>query len=151
MGIKHSTVKHPPLFTVEQSRALRGQIPGGHTKNLFLKDKKGELCHVTAWQESTIDLKALPARINMGRFSFGSAALMQEVLGVTPGTVTALALMNDVHKRIKTFVVDSALMGFDVVNCHPLRNDRTTALKPADLLAFARDAGFEPVLLAFGT
>lgn len=151
LGIAATTYAHPPVFTVEEGLDYERHMPGGHTKNLFLKDKKGELCLVTAWQDSTIDLKSLSGRIGMGRFSFGSAALMQQVLGVTPGTVTPLSLMNDADKRIKTFVLDAALMGFDVVNCHPLRNDRTTALTPADLVKFVEDAGYAPVILPFNT
>ena len=84
LGIPHSTVTHPPLFTVEQSQALRGQIPGGHTKNLFLKDKKDALFLVTALEDATIELKSLHRRLNAsGRFSFGSANLMLETLGIT--------------------------------------------------------------------
>ena len=89
LGIRHSTVKHPPLFTVEQSQSLRGQIPGGHTKNLFLRDKKYAIYLVVTLEDADIDLKGLHRKLGAnGRFSFGSADLMREVLGVEPGSVT---------------------------------------------------------------
>ena len=96
LGIAHRTVSHPPLFTVEQSRALRGAIPGGHTKNLFLKDKKGALFLVVALEDAAIDLKVLHRHLGAsGRFSFGSAELLRETLGVEPGAVTPFCAIND--------------------------------------------------------
>ena len=101
LGIKHSTVSHPPLFTVEQSQALRGQIPGGHTKNLFLKDKKDALFLVVALEDARIDLKGLHRLLGAtGRFSFGSANLLQEVWGVAPGAVTPFGALNDTAGRV---------------------------------------------------
>src|ERR1700686_5817584 len=95
LGIVHRTVRHPPLFTVEESRTLRGQIPGGHTKNLFLKDKKDALFLVTAPEDSIIELKSLHRRLGAGgRFSFGSSHLMLETLGLTPGAVTPFGALN---------------------------------------------------------
>ncbi|MFL4984677.1 MAG: YbaK/EbsC family protein, partial [Xanthobacteraceae bacterium] len=95
LGIAHHTVTHPPLFTVEQSRALRGLIPGGHTKNLFLKDKKDALFLVVALEDAAIELKGLHRSVGAsGRFSFGSADLLRAVLGVEPGAVTPFAVMN---------------------------------------------------------
>src|SRR5881227_4123735 len=107
LGIAHMTVTHPALFTVEQSRELRGTIPGGHTKNLFLKDKKGVLFLVTASEDAVIELKSLHRRLGAsGRFSFGSADLMRETLGIEPGAVTPFAAMNDVDGRV-TVVLDA--------------------------------------------
>src|SRR5437773_1863780 len=95
LGIAHPTVTHPPLFTVEQSQALRGTIPGGHTKNLFLKDKKGALFLVTAPEDAAIELKSLHRLLGAsGRFSFGSADLMRATLGIEPGAVTPFAATN---------------------------------------------------------
>src|SRR6476659_6104922 len=101
LGIPHATVTHPPLFTVEQSRALRGQIPGGHTKYLFLRDKKGALVLVRALEDAAIELKSLHRTLGAnGRFSFGSADLMRETLGVEPGAVTPFAALNDTAGRV---------------------------------------------------
>src|SRR5499426_3591039 len=122
LGVHHATVRHPPLFTVEESRSLRGQIAGGHTKNLFLKDKRGALYLVTALEDADIDLKSLHRRLGAsGRFSFGSAEQMREVLGIEPGAVTPFAAINDTAQRV-TVVLDKTLMAHPVINCHPLRN-----------------------------
>src|SRR6187551_1196076 len=116
LGITHSAVKHPPLFTVEQSRALRGQIPGGHTKNLFLRDKKNNVFLVTAEEDAEINLKGLHRQLGAsGRFSFGSAELMMELLGVLPGSVTPFGVINDREGRV-TVVLDAALMEHGVIN-----------------------------------
>src|SRR5207237_4218908 len=120
LGIAHATVRHPPLFTVEQSQSLRGTIPGGHTKNLFLRDKKGALFLVTALEDAVIELKSLHRRLGAsGRFSFGSAELMREALGIEPGAVTPFAAVNDGARRV-TVVLDAALMRHATINCHPL-------------------------------
>src|SRR5215207_3754041 len=109
LGIAHKTTSHPPLFTVEQSQALRGTIPGGHTKNLFLKDKKDAVFLVVAPEEGNVDLKTLHHKLAAGRFSFGSAELMLELLGVAPGAVTAFGVINDRHARVNV-VLDAGLM-----------------------------------------
>lgn len=144
LGIAHATVQHPPLFTVEQSRALRGQIPGGHTKNLFLRDKKGTLFLVVALEEAEIELKGLHRRLGAGgRFSFGSADLMAEHLGVIPGAVTPFAVMNDAGGRV-TVVLDAAMLEFDTLNYHPLVNTMTTSISREGLLAFLEATGHPP-------
>jgi Ala-tRNA(Pro) deacylase len=144
LGIAHRTVSHPPLFTVEESQALRGQIPGGHTKNLFLKDKKGALYLVSALEDAEIELKSLHRRLGAsGRFSFGSADQLREALGVEPGAVTPLAAMNDTGNLV-TVVLDQALMAHKVINCHPLRNTMTTSLVRDDLVKFLEATGHPP-------
>jgi Ala-tRNA(Pro) deacylase len=144
LGIAHTTVKHPPLFTVEQSRALRGQIAGGHTKNLFLRDKKNALYLVVAEEDAEIELKGLHRLLGAtGRFSFGSADLLREVLGVTPGAVTPFGAINDTQGRV-TVVLDATLMAHETINCHPLVNTMTTSLKRGDLVKFLQSTGHEP-------
>lgn len=143
LGIATTTIEHPPLFTVEESRALRGEIPGAHCKSLFLKDHKGALWLVVALEDGAIDLKALPRMIGSGRLSFGNADLMMEVLGVTPGSVTPFAVIND-HARRVTVVLDAGMMARDRLNYHPLVNTATTTIASADLAAFIRDCGHEP-------
>src|SRR5437868_15470814 len=129
LGIAHPTVSHQPLFTVEESQSLRGQIHGGHTKNLFLKDKKSALFLVTALEDAEIELKSLHRRLGAtGRFSFGSADLMHATLGIEPGAVTPFAAMNDSDRRVSV-VLDEALMRHETVNCHPLVNTMTTSIK----------------------
>ena len=137
-------MSHPPLFTVEQSRSLRGTIAGGHTKNLFLRDKKGALFLVTALEDAAIELKSLHRRLGAtGRFSFGSADLMMETLGVAPGAVTPFGAINDTAQRV-TVVLDSALMEHAVINAHPLTNTMTTSIARDDLVKFLESTGHPP-------
>ena len=144
LGIAHSTVDHPPLFTVEQSQALRGLIPGGHTKNLFLKDKKGALFLIVAAEDARIALGGLHRQLGAsGRFSFGSPDLLREVLGVEPGSVTPFAAMNDTAGRVAV-VLDAAMMRNATLNYHPLANTMTTSIARDDLLKFLRATGHEP-------
>src|SRR6202042_3031252 len=126
LGVAHETVEHPPLHTVEESQSLRGQIPGGHSKNLFLKDKKSRLFLLTVGEEAQVDLKRVHEKIGAsGRVSFGSAELLEEVWGVRPGAVTPFGAINDPEGRV-TVVLDAALMRHARLNFHPLVNTRTT-------------------------
>jgi Ala-tRNA(Pro) deacylase len=149
-GVAHRTLDHPPVFRVEDGLEIKADMPGGHSKNLFLKDAKGQLWLVSALGETAIDLKALPRAIGSGRLSFGSAALMEAVLGVTPGSVTAFALINDVERRVR-FVLDKALLDTDPVNFHPLTNAATTAVSRDGLMAFLAAVGVEPMVVDFGS
>lgn len=144
LGIKHATVKHPPVFTVEQASALRGEVPGGHSKNLFLRDKKQTLFLVVALEDAEIDLKGLHRVLGAtGRFSFGSADLLQEVWGVTPGSVTPFGAINDPQGRV-TVVLDAAMMEHETLNYHPLINTMTTSLSRGDLIKFLESTGHMP-------
>ncbi len=143
MGIAHRTHAHPPVFTVAEAVSLRGKLPGGHCKSLFLKDKKSGLWLVVALEERPIDLKRLAAALAAPRFSFGNAELLYEALGVRPGSVTPFALVNDTARRV-TIVLDRAMLDHDPLNYHPLENDRTTAIAPADLLRFIAGCGHRP-------
>lgn len=139
-GIAHSTLDHPPVFRVEEGRDIKAAMPGAHTKNLFLKDAKGRLWLVSARGETTVDLKRLHKVIGSARLSFGSPELLQETLGVRPGSVTVFGLINDEERRV-TPVLDAALFREDPVNFHPLSNDATTAVSRAGLLAFLEALG----------
>lgn len=144
LGISHSTVKHPPLFTVEQSQGLRGTIPGGHTKNLFLRDKKSTLYLIVALEDALIDLKSLHRVLGAtGRFSFGAADLLREVWGVAPGSVTPFGAINDTEGRV-TVMLDAAMMAHEVLNYHPLDNTMTTTIGRDNLVRFLRSTGHEP-------
>ena len=143
LGIAHRTYTHPPVFTVAEAMALRGQLPGGHCKSLFLKDKKGGLWLVVALEERRIDLKRLSDALGAPRFSLGKAELLFQVLGVRPGSVTPFALANDTTRRV-TVVLDRLMLEHDPLNYHPLENDRTTAIAPRDLLRFLEACGQRP-------
>jgi Ala-tRNA(Pro) deacylase len=141
LGIKHSTAKHPPVFTVEQAAALRREVTGGHTKNLFLRDKKNALYLVVAEEDAAIDLKGLHRVLGAsGRFSFGSADLLLEVWGVTPGSVTPFGAINDTEARV-TVVLDAAMMEHETLNYHPLVNTMTTSIAREDLIRFLEATG----------
>ncbi len=133
LGIVYEVHEHQPVFTVEESSRHTRHIPGAHTKNLFLKDKKGAFWLVTVPDAARVDLKALPASIGCGRVSFGSAEDMELLLGISPGSVTALAAINDETGAVR-FVLDAGLTEADIVNCHPLRNSATVSLSPRDLV-----------------
>lgn len=144
LAIPHTTVKHPPLFTVEQARELRGKVPGGHTKNLFLRDKKSALYLVVALEDAMIELKGLHRLLGAsGRFSFGAADLLREVWGVTPGSVTPFGAINDSEGRV-TVVLDAAMMEHALLNYHPLDNTMTTSIRREDLVKFLQSTGHEP-------
>jgi Ala-tRNA(Pro) deacylase len=144
LGIAHKTVTHPPVFTVEQAGRLRGEVPGGHTKNLFLRDKKNALYLVVALEDAAIDLKGLHRILGAnGRFSFGSADLLLEVLGVIPGAVTPFGAINDTQARV-TVVLDAAMMEHAVLNYHPMVNTMTTSIMRDDLVKFLESTGHIP-------
>jgi Ala-tRNA(Pro) deacylase len=148
LAIPTQTVEHPPLFRVEDSVAFRGDITGGHAKNLFVKDKKSRLFLLVLEEDAQIDLKRVHEKIGaQGRVSFGSPEVLQAVWGVKPGSVTPFGAINDREGRV-TIVLDAALMAHRRLNFHPLVNTRTTGLASADLLKFLRATGHEPVIAA---
>lgn len=147
LGIAAETHSHPPVFTVEEAQAHCSHMPGGHCKNLFLKDEKGRLWLVVALDDSAVDLKALPKAIGSARLSFGKPELLWEALGVRPGSVTPFALINDPEHHVSV-VLEERMMALSPLNYHPLSNDRTTALTPSDLLRFIAACGHEPQVVA---
>lgn len=144
LGIGHETIEHPPVFTVEEAQAHTHHLPGGHTKNLFLEDKAGGLWLVTCLDEQPVKVNALARLLEAPRFSFGKPDRLMEILGVEPGSVTALALINDTERRVQP-VLDTKLLAHELVNCHPLANTATTTLKSADLLHFMTALGYAPI------
>lgn len=144
--ISVTTVDHEPLFTVEQSTKVHRQVTGSHTKNLFLKDKKGSLFLITAEHATQVNLKNLHKKLGCGRLSFANADLMQSHLGVTPGSVTALAVINDTEARV-CFVLDQNLMDADIINAHPLVNTATTSIARDDLIAFVEKTGHDVTIV----
>jgi Ala-tRNA(Pro) deacylase len=141
-GIRTRTVTHPPLHTVEESKALRGDIPGAHIKNLFLKDEKGAMFLFVARESTVIDLKTLWRRIGCKRLSFGKPELLWEVLGVRPGSVTPFALLNPSSKPV-VFLWDASLDTDDLIAAHPLHNEATTVIARTDLLTLLARHGHE--------
>lgn len=147
-GIAHTTHRHAKVFRVDEGHEIKAALPGGHTKNLFLKDHKGQLWLISALGETRIDLKTLPPRIGSARLSFGSPERLYEALGVTPGSVTAFALINDPEHKVR-FVLDAALIAHETINFHPLSNDATTAVSRQGFLDFLAALGVEPLVVDF--
>ena len=143
--IAWKTYAHAPVFTVAEAGAVHAAVPGCHTKNLFLKDKKGGLWLVVVRDRLRVDLNALAKQLGAPRFSFGSAELLIATLGIEPGSVTPFALMNDANHLVRP-VLDEGMLAQDPLNFHPLRNDRTTAISPGDLLGFVRACGHDPIV-----
>lgn len=150
LGITYSTKHHPAYYTVEDGRELKMSMPGGHTKNLFMIDKDDSIVLISAHAESELKLNKLHKLIGTRHLSFASADLMNEVLGVTPGSVTAFALVNDQRHRVK-FVVDKTLMDYDILNFHPLTNTATTAIGRTDFIRFIEATGHAIQIVDFQT
>jgi Ala-tRNA(Pro) deacylase len=146
--VEHRTLEHPAVFRVDEGHEIKAAIPGGHTKNLFLKDAKGQIWLICALGETTIDLKRLPPVIGAARLSFGSAELLYEVLGVRPGSVSLFCLINDAAKRVR-LVLDAALLQAEPVNFHPLTNTATTAISQAGLRCFLAALDIPPAVVDF--
>ncbi|HET6970226.1 MAG TPA: YbaK/EbsC family protein [Phenylobacterium sp.] len=148
IGVEATTHEHPAVFTVAESGDIKTDIPGAHTKNLFLKDAKDQLWLVSAEGHAQIDLKRLHTVIGSARLSFGKAELMEEVLGVTPGSVTAFGLMNDTRHRVR-FVLDRTLAEAALVNFHPLTNTATTTVTGDGFRRFLRALDVTPLVVDF--
>ena len=149
LGIETTTLDHAPVFTVEEAHEQTGHLPGGHCKNLFLKDDKGNLWLIVCLADTAVDLKAAPQKIGSRRLSFGKPDLLMEVLSVAPGSVTPFALINDTANRVNV-VLQKEMMEHELLNFHPLLNNATTAIRSADLVAFIRSCGHDPKIVALG-
>ena len=148
LGIAHSTVDHPPLFTVQQSRELRGDLPGAHVKNLFLRNKKGRMWLLTCLEGREIDLKSLRKDLGTSSLSFASPDRLMQYLGVIPGAVSPFGVVNDPACEVQV-VLDRALMEMHPLNFHPLDNSRTTAVSADGLVRFLESTGHPPKFLDF--
>ena len=146
LGITVRTVEHPAVFTVEEARRHRGDLPGTHTKSLFLRDKKGAMWLVVCLESQTVDLRDLAGRIGARHLSFGSPERLMRHLGVVPGAVSPFAVINDADRAVRV-ALDRGVLEQDPVNLHPLDNARTTAIAAADLLRFLEAEGHPPQLL----
>jgi Ala-tRNA(Pro) deacylase len=146
LDIPTTTLTHEPVFTVDEARTIRGELPGGHSKNLFLRTKKGAMWLIVAKEDRLIDLKELATRLGSDRLSFGSPERLMDALGVIPGAVTPFAVINDTDGRVHV-VLDRELLEEDPLNFHPLDNTMTTAISPQDLLRFLEAIGHEPLIV----
>jgi Ala-tRNA(Pro) deacylase len=148
LGIDAKTATHPPLMTVEDAKRLRGDLPGGHVKNLFLRDKRDRFWLLTTLEDTRVDLKKMAQRLEAGRFSFANADQLKALLGILPGAVSPLAVINDTERQV-TVVLDEAMLAEDPLNVHPLSNERTMTMATADLLRFLESCGHKPLITRF--
>jgi Ala-tRNA(Pro) deacylase len=147
LGIRTTTRTHEPLFTVEQSQRLRGEIAGAHTKNLFVKDKKDGYFLLTVEEQASVDLKSVHHLIGAAsRVSFGRPEALMDLLGVAPGAVTVFGALNDTGRRVR-IVIDAELAAQPLINAHPLVNTATTTISSGDLMAFVEATGHDPIVL----
>jgi Ala-tRNA(Pro) deacylase len=145
-GIETLTVTHPPVLTIAESRAVRGDLPGTHCKNLLLQDRRGACFLVVVTEDRRLDLKALAARLGTARLSFADPEVMARLLGVGAGTATPFAVVNDLGSAVRV-VLEESLLHEQWLNFHPLVNTMTTAIAPADLLRFLEATGHPPLLI----
>lgn len=150
LAIDYSTVSHPSMFTVEDSQKFRNNVPGGYSKNLFLRNKKGRMGLVTLCEDRQVDLRELGDQIGLGRVSFGSPQRLMHYLGVRPGAVTPLSVINDVTSQVTAFI-DSALLRQHPLHFHPCDNSHTTTLSATELIGYMKACDHEPVVLDFDT
>jgi Ala-tRNA(Pro) deacylase len=148
-GIAHKTVTHAPMFTVEDAKSLRAPCDYGHTKNLFVRNKKGRMWLLTLHEDRKVDLKTTAQLVGANRFSFASPERLMQYLGVTQGAVSAFSILNDVTHQVQ-FYIDEALMEAPALHIHPLINTRTTSIDREALLEFLGKHGFQHRILRFG-
>ncbi len=147
-GIAYTHHTHPALFTVAESQALRGELPGGHVKNMFMKDKKGAIWLATCLEDRRIRIRDLEKEIGAKGLSFAREELLWEILGVRPGAVTPFGLINDHAQRVRV-ALDAQMLARDPLNFHPLHNEATTTISKDGFLKFLALTGHEPVLVDF--
>ncbi|MEK9678620.1 MAG: prolyl-tRNA synthetase associated domain-containing protein [Rhodospirillaceae bacterium] len=148
LGIETNTVRHPPAFTVDDNKEMRGALQVGHCKSLCLKDKKGAMWPVVMLEDGRLDTNALQKTLGSARLSFGKPELTQEILGVTPGSVTPFSLINETSRDL-TVILEARMLEHDQLNYHPLQNEATTTIATPDLLRFIEACGHTPVVMAF--
>lgn len=148
LAIAHKTYDHAPIFTVKDGADIKASMPGGHTKNLFLKDKAGRFFLICALGDTSIRINKLHPILGCKRLSFGKAEPLFDLLGMTQGSVTLFSILNDTEHQV-TLILDKALLNHDIVNFHPLLNDATTAISSADMIKFAKATGHDPIMLDF--
>jgi Ala-tRNA(Pro) deacylase len=148
-AIAYAHHTHPPLFTVADSQSLRGELPGGHVKNMFMKDKKGAIWLATCMEDRRIRIRDLEKEISARNLSFAKEPLLWEMLGVRPGAVTPFGLINDRAGQRVRIALDVQMLEHDPLNFHPLHNEATTAISKEGFLKFLTLTGHDPVLVDF--
>ena len=146
LGIVAATEEHPPVYTVEEAQAHTSHLPGGHCKNLFLKDKKDQIYLVVCLDEQQVRINSLQKKLGATRLSFGSSELLLATLGVTPGSVTPFALINDVERKVQP-ILDAKMLRHEILNYHPLTNEATVSIRSEDLPRLLAHWGYTPLIM----
>lgn len=145
-GVPFRLYEHPAVDNAGAAAAVRALMAGAICKSLFLRGKDGSLWLVTVPLDGRADLKALGEKLGCGRLSFGDAAAMSRHLGVRPGSVTPLAVLNDAEGAVR-LVMDAALFSLPLINVHPLINTMSVDIAPEAVAALAAESGHEPLRL----
>ena len=148
LRIERRTEEHRAVFTVAEGADVKARLPGGHTKNLFLKDKSGAFILISALGSTEIRLNQLHKRIGTKRLSFGKPEALLDLLGVVPGSVTVFSILHDKTAQVR-LILDKALFAHDAVWFHPMRNTASTRIAPQDIVRFAEATGHTPTLIDF--
>jgi len=148
-GVEHTTQDHPPMWTVEDAKALRAPCDYGHTKNLFVRNKKGYMWLLTLHEDRRVDLKETARLVGTNRFSFASEQRLMHYLGVSPGAVSPLSIINDIGGQV-SFYIDEKLLAAPALHIHPLVNTKTTTIETDKLISFIAEQGHQPHVLSFG-
>ena len=147
LSIDSVTYDHPPLFTVEDSKAYRGPIPGCHCKNLFLRGKKkSQMWLLSCREDLSVNLKEIGAKLGGQRLSFGSPERLLMYLGVRPGAVSPFALINDPNQSVDV-ILDKGMMLLSPLNFHPITNEKTTSISPGNLMKYIKSCGHQPKIM----
>lgn len=149
LGIEAHTFSHPPVFTVEEAKIHRGDLIGAHTKNLFVRDKKGRMWLIVALEDRAVNLRGVAEMLGHKRFSFGSEERLMKYLGVIRGAVTPFGVVND-HTRAVRVALDTGLQEHSVWNFHPLDNSMTTTLTGAEMVRFLEAVDHAPTWVDLG-
>lgn len=145
-GVLYELHTHPAIFTVEEACQIDLHIPGTHTRNLFLRDHRETMFLVTLRHNTRIDLKKLSALLGAGRLSFGSPNRLWTYLGVKPGSVTPLSILNDTDKKVK-LILEQDMMDAERINFHPLDNTMTIGMAPSQLMTILEEQGIKGHIL----
>lgn len=146
LNIAHTNHFHEPAFTVADSMHLHEDIPGGHGKSLFLKNKKNEYFLIVMYYDYKVNMKGLSQLLGKGALSFASPERLKVILDLEPGHVTPFAVFQDTQQQVGVYL-DKKLLDYEVVNFHPLRNDITTTIKTDDLLRFLKHVHHEAQII----
>lgn len=142
-GIRYQKFEHPAVYTCEEAERLCPKMPGTHTKNVFLRDKNGERHFlVVVGYDKSVDLKSLKEIFGVSKLSFASPERLMKYLGIEPGSVSLLGLVNDTNHAVEVFFDEKVWSG-DALLCHPLVNTATLSIAREGIERFLKATGHD--------